>query len=63
MRKLLRKADRLFFVQDFLGRASITLTRLLQEGEYEDVFRLSEVNTGKLYLHLKWKQVGPTAKV
>lgn len=50
-------------VQDFLGRVTITLTRVLKEGEYEDVFTLSEVDTGKLYLNLKWKQVGPTGKV
>eukprot|EP00243_Klebsormidium_subtile_P000556 TRINITY_DN10949_c0_g1_i1.p1 TRINITY_DN10949_c0_g1~~TRINITY_DN10949_c0_g1_i1.p1 ORF type:complete len:122 (+),score=35.06 TRINITY_DN10949_c0_g1_i1:3-368(+) len=51
------------FGKDFLGRVSITLTRVLKEGEYEDVFKLSEVDTGKLFVNLKWKQVGPTGKV
>lgn len=47
-------SSRLVYVQDYIGRCILTLTRVIMEEEYKDWFPLDESKTGKLQLHLKW---------
>jgi hypothetical protein len=51
--------DRVFvlnfiFIQDYMGRCILTLTRVILEGEYKECFQLDEAKSGRLNLHLKW---------
>eukprot|EP00850_Spirogloea_muscicola_P001715 SM000006S19480 [mRNA] locus=s6:1060114:1063979:+ [translate_table: standard] len=47
--------DHDIFFKDFMGRAVFTLTKLLQVGEYEETFTLTDVPCGRLILRLRWK--------
>nr|XP_043622708.1 synaptotagmin-5-like [Erigeron canadensis] len=42
------------FGKDFMGRCILTLTRVILEGEYQDIFQVEGAKTGKLTLSLKW---------
>ena len=40
--------------QNYMGRYVMTLTRILLEGEFYDVFPLEGAKCGTIALHLKW---------
>ncbi|KAE8056343.1 hypothetical protein FH972_013124 [Carpinus fangiana] len=42
------------FGKEKIGRAIMTLTRVVLEGEFQDGFPLDGAKSGKVYLHLKW---------
>ncbi|KAL3497334.1 hypothetical protein ACH5RR_040066 [Cinchona calisaya] len=42
------------FGKDKMGRCIMTLTRVILEGEFSDVFPVDGTPSGKLNLHLKW---------
>jgi hypothetical protein len=46
--------SKLCFLQDYMGRCILTLTKVLIEEDYTDSFPLQGAKTGKLKLHLKW---------
>lgn len=45
---------KLFYVQEYIGRCIMTLTRVILEGEYKECFVLDGAKSGKLNLNLKW---------
>lgn len=42
------------FGKDFMGKLALTLTQVLHEGEYDGDFLLDGVQSGRIFLHLKW---------
>lgn len=42
------------FSKDFMGKLALTLTKVLHEGEYDGDFPLDGVQSGRIFLHLKW---------
>lgn len=42
------------FGKDFMGKLALTLTQVLHEGEYDGDFPLDGVQSGRIFLHLKW---------
>lgn len=42
------------FGKDFMGKLALTLTQVLHEGEYDGDFPLEGVQSGQIFLHLKW---------
>ncbi|KAG8046972.1 hypothetical protein GUJ93_ZPchr0008g11998 [Zizania palustris] len=42
------------FGKDYIGRCILTLTRVILEGEFQDIFVLQGAKSGKLNLHFKW---------
>ena len=42
------------FLQDFMGKCIVTLTRVILEGEYKESFQVDGTKSGKLTLNLKW---------
>lgn len=40
--------------KNYIGRCTMTLTRVLLEGEFYDTFPIDRTKEGKLALHLKW---------
>lgn len=42
------------FSKDFMGKLALTLTQVLHEGEYDGDFPLDGVQSGRIFLHLKW---------
>ncbi|KAG1327895.1 Synaptotagmin-5 [Cocos nucifera] len=46
--------DHDIFKKDFIGSCIMTLTRVIMEGEYADIFHLEGSKAGQLNLKLKW---------
>ncbi|GLJ46823.1 hypothetical protein SUGI_0987750 [Cryptomeria japonica] len=42
------------FGKDFMGRSILTLSKLLLDGEYDADLTLDGIESGQLFLHLKW---------
>ena len=44
-------------LQDKLGRAAVTLTRVVMNGSHEEEYQLMDVAKGWIKLRLVWKQL------
>lgn len=44
-------------VQDKLGRAAVTLTRVVMKGTHEEEYQLMDIPKGWIKLKLVWKQL------